>query len=284
MDQWSDNIIVAKLTPDGEIAQELQMVAKVVSHRSDCDLILDLADVSCVRTSTVHGLTQLQRLVHRLGRQFVLANISPGVRHLPSLYGHKGFFEAVSDAQVALSGVAPGRDVGTIVIACKGTGTGAQRRRYKRTRICDLIHMPCIIHRLEEEADARGGTEQGFQQGRLIDLSRAGALVALAGIRSSSIKEEEIVELSFGSLLARDRIRVNGRVVQTGSTADGRSTCVSIEFPELEEMSYERQAIENLCNFARRCLEASSGDNATTTSSSGGWTRTTDPGLMNPML
>ena len=284
MDRWSDNIIVAKLAPDGEAAEELQVMAKVISHRPDCDLILDLANLSNVRVSTVHGLTQLRRLAHRLGRQFALANISPGVRHLPGLYGHKGFFEAVSDAQVALSGVDPGRDVGTILIACKGTGTGAQRRRYRRTRICDLIRVPCIIHRLEVEADADGDTEQGFQRGRLIDLSQAGALVALAGIRSSSMEQGEVVELSFSSLLARDRIRVKGRVVQTGLTADGASVCVSIEFPELEAMSYESQAIESLCGFTRRCLEASSGDNQTTGSISGGWTRTTDPGLMNPML
>ncbi len=257
MGPWSESIIVAKLPPDVGMADELQAMARVISHRCECDLIIDLADVSSVQRPTVYAMAQLRRLVHRLGRQFILANISPGVSHLPGLYGHKRFFENVSDAQVALTGTDPASDVGTIVIACKGTTAGTQRRRYRRTRVCDLVDVPCVVHTLENGEGSEADLGRSFHRGRLVDVSQAGALVAVGGVETAGLGEAQIIELSFSPLLIRDRIRVKARVVQVALAADGRDTCIGVEFLPLEALSYETEAIEHLCSFAGRCVEAS---------------------------
>ena len=102
---WSENVILINLAKEPQMGEELQVAAEMVTDNSDCNLVVDFADVDIVTSSSIAKLLKLRKIVSANGCSLLFASASPQVRNIFTVTGLDSVFEFVDDQFIALAGL-----------------------------------------------------------------------------------------------------------------------------------------------------------------------------------
>ena len=102
---WSDNIILVNLAKEPQTGEELQMTIEMVTENSDCDVVVDFADVDVVTSSSIAKLLKLRKALQDCARRLVLSSVSPRTKSIFTVTGLENIFEFVDDQFMGLAGM-----------------------------------------------------------------------------------------------------------------------------------------------------------------------------------
>lgn len=101
----SDDILVITLPEHPQNGNEINLANKMLSEAVDRDVVMDFGKVKMLTSATLCGLMILDRLLRGAGRQFVLCNAPPAIKHVFARTGLLTVFEFSDDQHVALQEV-----------------------------------------------------------------------------------------------------------------------------------------------------------------------------------
>ena len=102
---WSENVILINLAKEPQMGEELQVAAEMVTDNSNCNLVVDFADVDIVTSSSIAKLLKLRKIVSANGCSLIFASASPRVKNIFTVTGLDTVFDFVDDQFVALAGL-----------------------------------------------------------------------------------------------------------------------------------------------------------------------------------
>lgn len=94
---WSEDIILADLHREPQLAGELQTVTDIVNDRGDCDVILDFSNVDIITSSSLAKLLKLRQLLVDCGHRLIFCSINSFTKSAFKITGLDGIFELVDD-------------------------------------------------------------------------------------------------------------------------------------------------------------------------------------------
>ena len=84
----SENVILADVSTEPSLNEELKNVTEVVRERGDCDVVIDFSKVDIVTSSSLSKLLKLRKLLMDCNRRLVLCRCIPASRRQP---GHQSY-------------------------------------------------------------------------------------------------------------------------------------------------------------------------------------------------
>lgn len=99
----SENVILADVTVEPSLNEELKNVTEVVRERGDCDVVIDFSKVDIVTSSSLSKLLKLRKLLLDCNRRLVLCCVAKATRAIFSVTALDGVFEMVNDQFAALA-------------------------------------------------------------------------------------------------------------------------------------------------------------------------------------
>ena len=102
---WSDNVILINLAKEPQMGEELQVAAEMATDNSNCNVVVDFADVDIVTSSSIAKLLKLHKIVSANGCNTIFASASPQVKNIFTITGLDTVFDFVDDQFVALAGL-----------------------------------------------------------------------------------------------------------------------------------------------------------------------------------
>ncbi|MGD0078460.1 MAG: STAS domain-containing protein [Sedimentisphaerales bacterium] len=99
----SENVILADVTAEPSLNEELKNVTEVVRERGDCDVVIDFSKVDIVTSSSLSKLLKLRKLLMDCNRRLVLCCVAKATRSIFSVTALDGVFDMVDDKFAAIA-------------------------------------------------------------------------------------------------------------------------------------------------------------------------------------
>jgi anti-anti-sigma factor len=99
----SENVILADVTAEPGLNDELKNVTEVVRERGDCDVVIDFSKVDIVTSSSLSKLLKLRKLLLDCNRRLVLCCVAKATKAIFSVTALDDVFEMVNDQFAALA-------------------------------------------------------------------------------------------------------------------------------------------------------------------------------------
>jgi anti-anti-sigma factor len=99
----AENVILADVTIEPSLNEELKNVTEVVRERGDCDVVIDFSKVDIVTSSSLSKLLKLRKLLMDCNRRLVLCCVAKATRAIFSVTALDDVFEMVDDQFAALA-------------------------------------------------------------------------------------------------------------------------------------------------------------------------------------
>ena len=103
--KWSDNIILVNPAPEPQTGEDLQTAIEMVNENGGYDVVIDLAEVSIITSSSIAKLLKLRKALEGSNRRLVLSTIGRQTKEVFAVTGLDNIFEFVDDQYVALAGL-----------------------------------------------------------------------------------------------------------------------------------------------------------------------------------
>jgi len=143
-----------------------------------------------------------------------------------------------------------------------------QRRSYFRVEVPASLKVATLIwHRRKQDemnTQSSGTTakntdsSQNYWQGKLIDISAGGALIALNAKDAENFKTGQFIGLRFTALPYERPLVLNAQIRNNLPTADGKSHCLGLQIVGLEASDEGRETLKRLCNVVERYYQMNS--------------------------
>jgi c-di-GMP-binding flagellar brake protein YcgR len=88
-----------------------------------------------------------------------------------------------------------------------------------------------------------------YWRGRLVDISEGGLQVALDAAEEKFLGKGQLVGLQFRGGPAEKLLAFDAVIKENLPTADGKNTCVGLQFTELEENPEGLEGLRRLCKL-----------------------------------
>jgi anti-anti-sigma factor len=105
IENWSADIILAHLSQEPKMADELNAVTEIIRQRGDCDVVIDFSSIDFLNTSGIAKLLTLRKLLTECGHRAVLCSVSEAVKGIFMVTGLDRVFDFADDKFAALSGL-----------------------------------------------------------------------------------------------------------------------------------------------------------------------------------
>lgn len=105
IEQWSDEVRVARLRDDPALADDLETLLSQLEQRPT-DVVLDFSEVSFVSSSNLADLLRLRNALKEQqadDRRIVLSGVSPKIQNALTITGIDKLFEHTSTLPLALA-------------------------------------------------------------------------------------------------------------------------------------------------------------------------------------
>ena len=99
----TENVVLADVTTEPTLNEELKNVTEVVRERGDCDVVIDFSKVDIVTSSSLSKLLKLRKLLMDCNRRLVLCCVAKATRAIFSVTALDDVFEMVDDQFAALA-------------------------------------------------------------------------------------------------------------------------------------------------------------------------------------
>lgn len=105
--EWSDSIVIADLTDEPALSEELSAIADRLSAKGNAtpSVVLNFANVTYVNSSNLAGLLKIRKILTEKGRGLRLCSLSEDVQSVMSVTGLDKVFRFAPDPMMALAGL-----------------------------------------------------------------------------------------------------------------------------------------------------------------------------------
>ena len=100
---WSEDVIVAELPEEPQLAEELAEITEIVRERGDCDVVMDFSSVDIITSSCISRLLKLRKMLTDCGHKLIFCNVAATTKSIFQITGIEEIFEFVDDKFVALA-------------------------------------------------------------------------------------------------------------------------------------------------------------------------------------
>lgn len=253
-DRWSERILIACPPPEPQAGDEIPSMTSVIAGKPCEDLILDLSRADTLKRATLRDLIAMQRALARHGRRLALCNVGPLVLSALSSHNLDKVLHVAGGSEIALSPpMEPGGE-GTLVLAVGRGGGHMERRKCVRLHTADSRRIEVHIRWQETGCGPSDGNQSSWL-GLLVDISAAGAQVAIETDDKSLLEQGSIIELRFVDGDMAENPILQARVSEVRPVADGNGICLGLEFNGLEADPVARRALRQLCDSQTRYYE-----------------------------
>jgi len=103
IENWSESIILVNLAPEPQMSEELRTVIEIAEERSDCDVVIDFAEIEVVTSSSIAKLLKLRKTLNDRGHRLVLSSLTAQTKGVFLVTGLEDAFDFIDDQFVALA-------------------------------------------------------------------------------------------------------------------------------------------------------------------------------------
>jgi len=252
---WSGDIIIVQLPGEPHTSNELETVIDTAYEKPDSDIILDFSRVERVTCLTLCQLTKLHKTLTCLGRRLAFCKVAPITRDIFEAIGFDRIFQDAQKAAVVLEASQAAEQGGTIKLQDAENGEQVERRSYFRLDVSKLEAKALIWHKGLENNDDKGLPER-YWQGKLLDISQAGAKIAVKVTQIVDFQENEFVRLVLTETPIDQTITIDAKVREVLPSTDEKTVHLGLQFVGLEANPDERKVLQQLCDSMARYYEA----------------------------
>jgi len=253
---WSNDILIAKLPAEPQVSYELNAVTRLVLDKPRSDLLVDIGAVDEPTYQTLRKLTELSKLLSDRGRCCVFYNVSTATKRVFNLYGFDGIFEIADGSEVVLKPSVQQLGTGTLELRSSDNAEPFERRKYVRLHIPSRLAIHVLLWHGGRKDDYHKILPGHFWHGRLVDVSEGGAQVAIDAAEGTILGKGRLVGLEFRPKPTESLLTFDAQVREMLPTADGKNTCIGLQFVALEANPEGRYGLERLCNSDSLYYEA----------------------------
>lgn len=142
---------------------------------------------------------------------------------------------------------------GKIVLAMPDRIELVHRRNYFRVDVPEALKVNVTLWHRCHSADENQSVPPGrYWQGKLVDLSAAGAQIALDVADKPDFKKGQFTVLRFTPLPYEEPLTFNAQVRTILPTADEKRVCLGLQIVGLEVSSDGRSVLKRLCNVVEQ--------------------------------
>ena len=99
VENTTDNtyVLCTAASREMELLRELEIINEIVQGRDDCYVVMSLADIEILTSSTISHLLELHNSLSGHGRMLILCKVSLPVKGIFSTVGHGSVFNFAAD-------------------------------------------------------------------------------------------------------------------------------------------------------------------------------------------
>jgi anti-anti-sigma regulatory factor len=252
---WSQDIVIVQLPGEPHTSNELETVIGTVYEKPDSDVILDFSRVERVTCLTLCQLTKLHKTLTCLGRRLAFCKVAPITREIFEAIGFDRIFQDAQKAAVVLEASQAAEQGGTIKLQDAENSEQVERRSYFRLDVSKLEAKALIWHKGLENNDNEGLPER-YWQGKLLDISQAGAKIAVKVTQILNFQENQFVRLVLTETPIEQTLTLDGKVREVLPSADEKTVHLGLQFVGLEANPDGRKVLQQLCDSMARYYKA----------------------------
>jgi len=252
---WSQDIVIVQLPGEPHTSNELETVIDTSYRKPDSDMILDFSRVGRVTCLTLCQLTKLHKTLTCSGRRLAFCKVAPITREIFEAIGFDRIFEDAEKAAVVLEASQAGEQGGTIKLPDTESGEQVERRSYFRLEVGKLQVKALIWYKgLENNHDK--GLPERYWQGNLVDISQAGAKIAVSAAEKLDFQDDQFVRLVLTQTPIDRTITLDAKVREVLPIADEKAIHLGVQFVGLEANPDGRKVLQQLCYSMARYYQA----------------------------
>ena len=252
---WSGDIIIVQLPGEPHTSSELETVIDTAHQKPDSDIILDFSRVERVTCLTLCQLTKLHKTLTCLGRRLAFCKVAPITREIFEAIGFDRIFQDAQKAAVVLEASHAAEQGGTIRLQDGENGEQVERRSYYRLDVSKLEAKALIWHKGLENNDDKGLPER-YWQGKLLDISQAGAKIAVKVVERPDFEQNQFVRLILTETPIDRTVALDAKVREVLPSADEKTIHLGLQFVGLEANPDGRKVLQQLCDSMARYYQA----------------------------
>lgn len=252
---WSENIVIVQLPPEPHTSNELETVIDTAYGKSDSDVILDFSRVERVTCLTLCQLARLHKTLRCLGRRLAFCKVAPITRDIFEAIGFDMIFQDTEKGAIVLQASKSAHHNGTVKIRHDAKNKQVERRNYFRLDMTGLDVKALIWPRDLENDDNKCLPEQ-YWQGKLLDISQAGAKIAVNVADRPGPQQGQFIRLLLTETPLDRTITLDAKVREVLPGADGKTVRLGLQFVGLEANRQARKNLQQLCDSMARYYQA----------------------------
>ncbi len=252
---WSGDIIIVQLPGEPHTSNELETVIDTVYEKPDSDVILDFSRVERVTCLTLCQLTKLHKTLTCLGHRLAFCKVAPITRDIFEAIGFDRIFQDAQKAAVVLEASEAAEQGGTIKLQDAENGEQVERRSYFRLDVSKLEAKALIWHKGPENNDDKGLPER-YWQAKLVDISQAGAKIAVNAAERPDFEQNQFVRLVLIETPIDQTITLDAKVREVLPSTDEKTIHLGLQFVGLEANPDGRKVLQQLCDSMARYYQA----------------------------
>jgi len=252
---WSKDIVIVQLPGEPHTSNELETVIDTAYEKPDSDIILDFSRVGRVTCLTLCQLTKLHKTLKCLGRRLAFCKVAPVTRDIFEAIGFDRIFQDAEEGAVVLEASQSGEQGGTIKLHDAENSEHVERRSYFRLDVSKLEVKALIWYKSLENNDNKGLPER-YWRGKLLDISQAGAKIAVNVVERPDFEQNQFVRLVLTETPIDQTIMLDAKVREVLPSANEKTIHLGLQFVGLEANPDGRKVLQQLCDSMARYYEA----------------------------
>ncbi len=252
---WSEDIIIVQLPAEPHTSSELETVIDTCFQRPHCDVILDFSRVDRVTCLTLCQLTRLHKTLMCSGRRLAFCKVAPITRDIFEAIGFDRIFADLGQGTITLEASPESQAAGTINLKDSENNGHIERRSYFRLNVSGL-DVKALLWRLSLQHDDKPGPAEQYWQGRLLDISEAGAKIAIDAATKPDLQKDQFTRLVLTETPIDRTVTLDAKIREVLPGTDQKSLCFGLQFIALEANPEGRQALQQLCDSMAQYYQA----------------------------
>jgi anti-anti-sigma regulatory factor len=247
---WSENILIVKLPAEPHTSDELNTVTRLILDRPKSDLLVDIGSVEKPTYQTLYKLMELCSILRECGCFCVFYNVNETTKQVFNQHGFDCFFEIAEMSEVVLEQSVEQLSSGILELHSSDKSESFQRRNYDRLHVPSSLEINVLLWHSGRKDDYHKMLPGHYWKGRLVDISKGGAQVAIDAldVEETILCKGRLLGMEFRPNPTEPLLAFDAQIREILPTADGMNICLGLQFVGLEANPDGREGLKKLCS------------------------------------
>jgi len=252
---WSRHLLVVRLPREPKTYDEIDRVIQVAIRNSECDIILDFADVEILDPPSLSQLAVLHRILEGSTRRLGFCNRNTAVRSV--FKTHKMARILDSDWNMKLSiDPADQQEDSSVVLEDQDRNKTQERRGWVRFNLTQSLRLTGLLWRHAVDRDPQESEPPEYWHCTLVDVSEGGVQVVIDLGQELAFSTGQYIILRFSPMVGEKPVRFEAQIRSVLPTADVDCLCLGLQFIGLNVNTEGRDSIQRLIESKGRYFDA----------------------------